>query len=51
MNFEAKRLGGLEVDHRTELMAQRQRIADYIFFSDILFGKEVGFDELVGETI
>ena len=33
MNFEAKRLGGLEVDHRTRIDGTRQRIADYIFFS------------------
>jgi hypothetical protein len=31
MNFEAKRLGGLEVDHELEF-GGTQRMADYIFF-------------------
>ena len=44
-NFEAKRLGGLEVDH--ELKAAHGWL--YIFFD--LSGKEVGLDEPVGETL
>ena len=47
MNFEAKRLGGLEVDH--ELKSDAAQGWLYIFFD--LSGKEVGFDEPVGETL
>ena len=45
MNFEAKRLGGLEVDH--ELKAAHGWLC--IFFD--LPGKDVGFDESVRETL
>ena len=32
MNFETKRLSGLEVDHELESDGTRQRMAGYIFF-------------------
>ena len=47
MNFEAKRLGGLEVDHELESDGTQRM---YIFFLAILSGKEMGFDKSFGKA-